>query len=144
VPVRLQAGQEVEVRVEYHPDVRRREAGFVTKRLGIAPELEQVWLPGQAFGEALAECLVGAVEPGGRLPVSVPRTEAESPALHAHPETGELTYTEGLLMGYRGYERDGVEPLFCFGHGLAYTDWSYSGWRRRLSRSRPARTFPWW
>jgi len=85
----------------------------------------QVWLPGQAFGEALADSLLGVVEPGGRLPVSVARFEADSPVLHAKPEAGELAYAEGLLVGYRGYDRSGAEPLFCFGHGLGYTDWSY-------------------
>ena len=85
----------------------------------------QVWFPGQAFGEALADALAGVIEPGGRLPVSVPRAEADSPVLDAHPEAGALIYTEGLLVGYRGYDRSGTEPLFCFGHGLGYTDWSY-------------------
>jgi beta-glucosidase len=85
----------------------------------------QVWFPGQAFGEALAGVLAGAVEPGGRLPVSMPRLEGDSPVLQAHPEAGDLVYKEGLLVGYRGYDRGGVEPLFCFGHGLGYTDWSY-------------------
>lgn len=85
----------------------------------------QVWFPGQAFGEALADCVLGLVEPGGRLPISIPREERDSPVLHAKPEGGELPYTEGLLVGYRGYDRDGREPLFCFGHGLGYTDWTY-------------------
>jgi beta-glucosidase len=85
----------------------------------------QVWLPGQAFGEALADSLLGVVEPGGRLPVSVARFEADSPVLHAKPEAGELAYAEGLLVGYRGFDRSGSEPLFCFGHGHGYTDWSY-------------------
>jgi len=85
----------------------------------------QVWFPGQAFAEALADVLVGIAEPGGRLPVSVPRAEADSPVLHAQPEAGDLVYAEGLLVGYRGYDRKGSEPLFCFGHGLGYTDWTY-------------------
>jgi beta-glucosidase len=85
----------------------------------------QVWFPGQAFAEALADVLVGIAEPGGRLPVSVPRTEADSPVLQAHPEAGDLVYAEGLLVGYRGYDRSEIEPLFCFGHGLGYTDWTY-------------------
>jgi beta-glucosidase len=85
----------------------------------------QVWFPGQAFGDALADVLVGAAEPGGRLPVSVPRAEADSPVLNARPEAGALTYGEGLLVGYRGYDRSEVEPLFSFGHGLGYTDWTY-------------------
>ena len=85
----------------------------------------QVWFPGQAFAEALADVLVGATEPGGRLPVSMPREEADSPVLGAHPVAGDLVYAEGLLVGYRGYDRKGSEPLFCFGHGLGYTDWTY-------------------
>src|SRR4029077_14795478 len=80
---------------------------------------------GQAFGEALADVLTGASEPGGRLPVSVPRAEADSPVLSALPVAGELSYTEGLLVGYRGYDRTGSEPHFSFGHGLGYTDWAY-------------------
>ncbi len=85
----------------------------------------QSWFPGQAFGEALAEVLSGAAEPGGRLPVSMPRAEADSPVLDAHPSAGLLTYDEGLLIGYRGYDRAGIEPLFAFGHGLGYTEWKY-------------------
>jgi beta-glucosidase len=85
----------------------------------------QVWFPGQAFAEALADVLVGVAEPGGRLPVSVPRAEADSPVLRAEPNAGDLVYAEGLLVGYRGYDRREIEPLFCFGHGLGYTDWTY-------------------
>ncbi|HEY6469983.1 MAG TPA: glycoside hydrolase family 3 C-terminal domain-containing protein [Candidatus Dormibacteraeota bacterium] len=85
----------------------------------------QVWFPGQAFGEALADSLLGVVEPGGRLPLSIPRHERDSPVLDATPKGGELDYAEGLLVGYRGFDRSGREPLFCFGHGLGYTDWKY-------------------
>ncbi len=85
----------------------------------------QVWFPGQAFGEALTDCVLGVVEPGGRLPISIPREEDDSPVLHATPKAGELDYAEGLLVGYRGFDRSGREPLFCFGHGLGYTGWSY-------------------
>ncbi|HET9781889.1 MAG TPA: glycoside hydrolase family 3 C-terminal domain-containing protein [Candidatus Dormibacteraeota bacterium] len=89
------------------------------------PVIIQGWLGGQAFGEALAEVLTGDAEPGGRLPVSMPRTEADAPVLHAQPDNGVLPYSEGLLMGYRAYDRNSVDPLFCFGHGLGYTDWRY-------------------
>jgi beta-glucosidase len=89
------------------------------------PAIIQVWLPGQAFGEALADCLFGVVEPAGRLPVSLPNSEADSPVLHAFPVAGELPYAEGLMVGYRGYDRDGTEPRFSFGHGMGYTEWTY-------------------
>jgi len=85
----------------------------------------QVWFPGQAFGEALVETLLGTVEPSGRLPVTMPHDEADSPVLHPYPEAGDLVYTEGLLVGYRGYDRSGIEPHFAFGHGLGYTEWTY-------------------
>ncbi len=85
----------------------------------------QVWFPGQAFGEALVETLLGTVEPSGRLPVTMPHDEADSPVLHTSPEAGDLVYTEGLLVGYRGYDRSGIEPHFAFGHGLGYTEWTY-------------------
>jgi beta-glucosidase len=200
VPISLEAGREVDVRLDYRPEKR-----FVTLRLGIAPQRDDeelieeaaqaaddadvavvvigsaegtesegydkdsmvlpgrqdelvrrvaaanpntivvvnsgmpvlmpwadqvaavihVWFPGQAFGEALADTLLGVAEPAGRLPVSVPREEVDSPVLRAHPEAGDLVYREGLLVGYRGYDRLGTEPHFAFGHGLGYTDWTY-------------------
>jgi len=83
------------------------------------------WLPGQAMGEALADVLTGRAEPGGRLPVTIPRAEADCPVLHATPVDGELRYAERLLVGYRGYDRAGTEPHFEFGHGLGYTTWEY-------------------
>ena len=81
------------------------------------------WFPGQEFGNALADVLLGAVEPGGRLPTSWPRTEDGPPS--TQPHDGVLSYDEGLFVGYRAYERDGREPLFAFGHGLGYTEWEY-------------------
>ncbi|MEP7022338.1 MAG: glycoside hydrolase family 3 C-terminal domain-containing protein, partial [Actinomycetota bacterium] len=50
------------------------------------------WLPGQAMGEALADVLLGTTEPGGRLPVTMPAREEDSPVLHAVPEDGVLDY----------------------------------------------------
>jgi beta-glucosidase len=81
------------------------------------------WLPGQATGEALADVLLGRAEPGGRLPVTLPAAEADCPVLHAVPADGTLSYDEGLLIGYRGFDRSGAEPQFPFGHGLGYTSW---------------------
>ena len=84
------------------------------------------WLPGQAMGDALADVLFGRAEPGGRLPVTLPAREQDCPVLHAEPAAdGRLEYSEGLLVGYRGYDAAGTEPLFEFGHGLGYTTWAY-------------------
>jgi len=84
------------------------------------------WLPGQSFGDALADVLLGAAEPGGRLPVTLPAAEADCPVLRAAPDSGgALRYAEGLLIGYRGYDAAGTRPLYPFGHGLGYTSWAY-------------------
>ncbi len=82
------------------------------------------WFPGQEFGNALADVLTGAVEPGGRLPTTWPKTEEGLPS--TAPQDGVLSYDEGIFVGYRAYERDGREPLFPFGHGLGYTTWEYA------------------
>jgi beta-glucosidase len=82
------------------------------------------WFPGQEFGGALADVLLGAVEPGGRLPTTWPA--AEGPVLPSTtPVAGVLDYSEGLHVGYRRFLRDGVEPAYWFGHGLGYASWSY-------------------
>jgi beta-glucosidase len=83
------------------------------------------WLPGQAMGEALADVLLGRAEPGGRLPVTLPAAEEDCPVLHAVPKDGILSYDEGLLIGYRGYDASLTTPQFPFGHGLGYTSWAY-------------------
>ena len=77
------------------------------------------------MGDALADVLLGRAEPGGRLPVTIPAAEADCPVLHSVPEQGRLEYTEGLLIGYRGYDQAGKAPRFAFGHGLGYTTWEY-------------------
>ncbi|MGH3258990.1 MAG: beta-glucosidase family protein [Streptosporangiaceae bacterium] len=81
------------------------------------------WFPGQEFGNALANVLMGEAEPGGRLPMTWPATEEGLPS--PRPADGVLTYAEGLFIGYRGYDRDNRVPLFPFGHGTGYTTWSY-------------------
>jgi beta-glucosidase len=84
------------------------------------------WLPGQEFGAALADVLLGAVEPGGRLPMTWP-ADAADPVPSTTPVDGVVHYAEGLHVGHRRYLRDGVRPGYWFGHGLGYTSWAYEG-----------------
>ena len=90
---------------------------------GEVPAVLLTWFAGQEYGNALADVLLGAREPGGRLPTTWPATEAGLPSVT--PVDGVLSYDEGLFIGYRAYDRDGRQPLFPFGHGLGYTTWSH-------------------
>ncbi|WP_051323901.1 beta-glucosidase family protein [Candidatus Solirubrobacter pratensis] len=85
------------------------------------PAILLSWFPGQEAGNALADVLLGAVEPGGRLPTTWPASEAGLPS--SRPVDGVLEYAEGTAIGYR---RPG-EVLYPFGHGHGYTSWDYLG-----------------
>jgi beta-glucosidase len=87
------------------------------------PAVLLTWFGGQEYGNALADVLLGAAEPAGRLPTTWPATEQGLPT--TQPDDGVLRYDEGLFIGYRAYDRDGRMPRYPFGHGLGYTAWSY-------------------
>lgn len=90
----------------------------------------QVWFAGMEAGNALADVLFGDVNPSGRLPTSFPRQLSDSPAQAFYPGSdGVVRYGEGLLVGYRHYDRRGVEPRFGFGHGLSYSTFTYANLR---------------
>ena len=87
-----------------------------------APAIVQAWFGGQEMGNALADVLFGAAEPGGRLPTTFPVRLEHNPSYGNFPgEFGELRYGEGLLLGYRWYEARHLPTRFAFGHGLSYT-----------------------
>lgn len=79
--------------------------------------------PGQEYGNALADVLLGQSEPGGRLPVTWPDSPEDLPV--TTPAAGILTYSEGMRIGYRYFDWAGREPRYPFGHGLGYTSWDY-------------------
>lgn len=88
------------------------------------------WYPGQEDGAATAALLFGDAEPGGRLPITLPRSMADLPT--STPEQfpgvdGVQTYSEKLEVGYRHYLANEVEPLFPFGFGLSYTSFTLAG-----------------
>ncbi len=87
------------------------------------------WFGGQEYGNALADVLTGAVEPGGRLPTTWPAHEHDVPVLDVTPRDGVLRYDEGIHVGYRAWLRAGTEPAYPFGYGLGYTTWSYDALR---------------
>ena len=91
--------------------------------------LLEAWYPGSRAGPALASVLFGDADPGGRLPATFPRREADTPTA-GDPEKypgvdNEETYKEGVLVGYRWYDARRLEPAFPFGFGLSYTRFRY-------------------
>ena len=94
------------------------------------------WYPGQEGGLAIARMLAGEFSPSGRLPLTIEaRVEdnptytnyyVENPLTKRGHSTLNVTYGEGVFVGYRGYEKNGVQPAYSFGHGLTYTTFEYS------------------
>lgn len=92
------------------------------------PAIVQMWYAGMEGGHALADILCGDVNPSGKLPMTFPRTLADSPG-HAlgDYQADYCLYKEGIFVGYRWFDAQSIEPLFSFGHGLSYTRFAYSG-----------------
>jgi beta-glucosidase len=101
------------------------------------------WQPGQEGGNAIADVLSGVVNPSGRLPMTFPiayddvpsagnfpgkvlprETDEAAPSLFGVPT--EVTYDEGIYVGYRSYNTFDVEPAYPFGYGLSYTEFAYA------------------
>jgi len=101
------------------------------------------WYVGQNGNTALAEIVSGKTNPSGKLPISIEKQFADSPGANYLPEnavmyTGweedgnmefpqvDVTYSEGVLVGYRWYETKKIEPLYAFGFGLSYSTFEFS------------------
>lgn len=91
------------------------------------------WYPGQEGGQAIAEILRGKLSPSGKLPISIEEKLEDNPSYENYHENMQgrelrsVEYREGVFMGYRGYDKTGVKPLFPFGFGLSYSTFEYSG-----------------
>ena len=103
------------------------------------------WYPGQAGMQAIADIIVGKVNPSGKLPATIEKSFKDSPAYGLVPEgvklgydvrnlnemwiaprTYDVEYKESVLVGYRWYEAKGIAPLYPFGYGLSYTTFELS------------------
>ena len=105
----------------------------------------EAWYPGIGGGQAIANLLFGTTNPSGKLPITFPRTEADLPhprvfgmdrgvgggmpedANEAQRRTSfPAELTEGVRFGYKWFDSEGKQPMFPFGFGLSYTNYSYS------------------
>jgi beta-glucosidase len=121
--------------------VLKTEGMVLMPWLDQVPALVEAWHPGQEDGNAVANILFGLRNPSGKLPMTFGNSAAEAayatteqfPGAFIEPphwldrRRVEARYTEGLQMGYRWYEANGVAPVFPFGFGLSYTTFGYSG-----------------
>ena len=96
------------------------------------------WYPGQNGLTAMADILVGRINPSGKLPMTIEKNFSDSPAKNSVPKGAKMmrnvneyffrvydvNYDESVLVGYRWYETKGIEPLYPFGFGLSYTTFS--------------------
>ena len=119
--------------------------------LGKVRAVLEMWFPGDVGGTATANLLLGRASPAGRLPVTWPASlsqgVANDPAFPDRTTPGvtptgfvcqmwmvgwpwgsdcTATYSEGIFMGYRWFDAQGLTPLFPFGYGLSYTTFAYS------------------
>ena len=104
--------------------------------LGKVKAVLEMWWPGDEGGWATANLLLGKSSPAGRLPVTwAQRLEDYAATSPSHPERSKkgvnrkTTFSEGVDVGYRWFDRQKIEPLFPFGYGLSYTTFAYYGLR---------------
>ncbi len=97
---------------------------------GWEPKVDAIiesWYPGEQGGIAIANILLGNVNPSGKLITSFFKKDTDTPTYNNYPgEDDELNYEEGLFVGYRHYDKYNIDPLYAFGHGLSYTNFEYT------------------
>lgn len=93
------------------------------------PALLLAYYPGQEWGNALANILLGTVNPSGKLSFTIPKRYQDNPTFINYPGGREVRYGEGIFVGYRYYDAKDIEPLFPFGFGLSYATFEYSDLR---------------
>jgi len=95
---------------------------------GSVNAIVEFWLTGQAHGDAVADVLFGDVNPSGKLPETIPVRLADTPSyLHFPGGHANVSYGEGIYVGYRYYDARDIAVDHPFGHGLSYTTFDFIG-----------------
>ncbi|KAI1372072.1 beta-glucosidase B [Hypoxylon crocopeplum] len=94
-----------------------------------APAIVHAWYQGQENGNALADVLLGRVNPSGKMPLTFPRKLEDHGSNKWFPGDADRDYAEygeGILVGYRWFDAKSIQPLWPFGFGLSYTSFQIS------------------
>jgi beta-glucosidase len=101
--------------------------------IGKVKAVLEMWWPGDEGGFSTANLLLGKSSPAGRLPVTwakrledYPATDPRYPERSKKGVDGKTVYSEGVNVGYRWFDKEKIDPLFAFGHGLSYASFAYS------------------
>lgn len=95
--------------------------------IGRVPAVLEAWYLGEGGGAAVTDVLFGDVNPSGKLPDTLAVRREDYPDFGNYPGAdGVVNYAEGIFVGYRGFDKRGIEPLYPFGYGLSYTTFEYS------------------
>lgn len=105
----------------------------------MADALLNIWTPGQEGGQAVAEILLGRVNPSGKMALTIPARDEDTLVTDSeehrkkryasyinHEGKKVIDFDEGIFCGYRWYDKENIKPLYAFGHGLSYTTFAYS------------------
>ena len=96
-----------------------------------SPAIIWSWFNGSEGGNALADVILGNVNPSGKLPWTMPKDINDSPAhaTNSFPGDEVVVYKEEFLVGYRWFDTQNIEPLYPFGYGLSYTNFDFSDFK---------------
>ena len=94
----------------------------------ICPAIVWAWFNGSETGNALADVIIGKINPSGKLPFTFPVKLEDSPAhaLGTYPGGDSIIYKEDIFVGYRWFDTKDIDPLYPFGFGLSYTSFEYT------------------
>ncbi len=93
------------------------------------------WYAGMETGHVLSDILTGDICPSGKLPFTIPKEYADTPvARYGQYGFGNCEYKDDILVGYRGFDYDQIEPMFEFGYGLSYSFFEYSNLKTEQNR----------
>lgn len=95
---------------------------LMTSWVDKVPSVIQSWNAGEEAGNALASIIYGAINPSGKLPITIAARREDYPDYGNFPGVnGQVYYKEGIYVGYRHFDKENIKPLFPFGYGLSYT-----------------------